>query len=510
MFRLAFARSIAVVVFAGALLTPTAGPVAAQEDDGPVVGMPPIGDAVPGWGETWADPDYWSSYVQDAIVNGHVNLPYPTDPVKPEAYLPNVPVPDGRYVSSLPVRHQDLSKVTYEWNGERKTLQQFMRTTRTDAVVFVVDGTVIGESYANGYSPKVRHQPWSVTKTFVAAVVGIAYDEGRIKSLQDPIDRYIPTLKGTAWEGATIENLLQMESGVHWDEGTPVLAINTQVQQWVELGLDLFTDGALGMTRNEFLASLPPSYEQGTRFSYNSGNTQVLAWLTEKLYGTTFNQVLSEKLWKPMGADGDAVMTSDRVGAVVASHGLFARPHDFARFGELLRNGGRTPEGRQVVPRSWVRAMTRMTKVSDGQYGYQTWAAPIAGRGAYTASGFQGQKITVVPDTCVTGVRLSHALGGRIRDGEVTDPDAYAFSTEFYGREWETLLAAVSDSVGTCDLAAGGGPSGAGSGTGGAGAGGAADAGAGGSRPTLPATGGGVWPLLGLGLIGIAAVLRRP
>jgi CubicO group peptidase (beta-lactamase class C family) len=426
-------------------------PVLAQDSDGPVVGMPPIEDAVAGWIDNWMDPDFWTGYVHEAIVNGHVNLPYPADPVKPEAYLPNVPVPDGDYVSALPVDHQDLSDITYEWDGQTKTLEQFVRTTRTDGVVFVVDGTVVGELYANGYGPDVRHQPWSVTKTFVAAVVGVAHDEGLIRSLQDPIEGYIPDLAGTAWEGVTVEQLLQMESGVHWDEDTPVLAVNTQVEQWIELGLDLHTDGQLGSTRNEFLAALPPAYEPGTEFRYNSGNTQVLAWLTEVLYDATFNEVLATKLWQPMGADGDAVMTADRVGGVIASHGLFARPHDFARFGELLRNGGRTPEGRQVISESWVEAMIDMTETSGGRYGYQTWAHPIAGENAYSASGFQGQKITVVPDDCVTGVRLSHALGARVRDGELTDPDAYGFGTEFFAAEWQTMLRAVADAVGGCD-----------------------------------------------------------
>lgn len=441
---------VAALITVAAVLSAATAPVAASGADGPVEGMPPVEDAVAGWAETWAHPDYWTSYVYDAAVNGHVNLPYPADPVKPEAYLPNVRVADGRYVSTLPVKRRNLANITYGWNGGRKTIKQFIRTTRTDGIVLVRRGRVVGEWYANGYSPAQRHQPWSVTKTFVAAVVGVALDEGRIRSLQDPIHRYLPRLRGTAWDGVTIENLLQMESGVHWDEGTPVLALNTQVQQWVELALDLYTGGTAGKTRNDFLASLPASYEQGTKFSYNSGNTQVLAWLTEKLYRADFNKVLSDKLWKPMGAGGDAVMTADRVGGVVASHGLFARPRDFARFGELLRNGGRTPEGRRVLSRSWVKAMTTMTKVSGGTYGYQTWAHPIAGKGAYSASGFQGQKITVVPGACLTAVRMSHALGGRIRDGEVTDPDAYAFDTEFYATEWQTMLRAVAKKLGSC------------------------------------------------------------
>ena len=158
----------------------------ALADEGPVVGTPPPGDAVQGWLEGWTDPDYWSSYVHDAA-NGHVNVPYPVDPVKPEAYLPNVPVGDGSYVSPLPVAHRDLSDITYTYGGQTKTIKQFVRTTRTDQVVLVHDGVVVGEFYANGFTRHTRHQAWSVTKTFVAAVVGIARQEGLIDSLGDPI-----------------------------------------------------------------------------------------------------------------------------------------------------------------------------------------------------------------------------------------------------------------------------------------------------------------------------------
>lgn len=414
----------------------------ASADDGHIVGTPPPRDAVQGWLEGWTDPDYVSSYLHDLLVNQHVNVPWPFDPIKPEVVLPNVPVKDGRYVSSLPLRHRDLSDITYTFGGQTKTIEQFVRTTRTDQVVLVHDGVVVGEFYANGFAADTRHQAWSVTKTFVAAVVGVARREGRIRSLRDPIERYVPELRGTEWEGVSIRNILQMESGVHWDESTPALPVNTQVEQWRDLALDLHTNGAAGKTRNEFLATLPSmGYAPGTRFSYNSGNTQVLAWMLERLYGTTFEKVLQRKLWRPMGAKGDAVMTSDRVGGVVASQGLFARPRDFARFGELLRNQGKTSDGRRVLSRRWVKAMTTMTKVSGGQYGLQTWAHPIAAPDAYSASGFQGQKITVLPSGCLTAVRTSHAFGVDLSEG---------FDTEFYGNEWQTMLRAVADALGGC------------------------------------------------------------
>jgi len=432
------ARLTAVV--AALALAASAVPAGAQ--DGPVVGTAPPEDALLGWIEGWTDPDFWTSYLHDALLNQHVNVPYPIDPVKPEAYLPNVPIKDGRYTSRLPVRPRDLSRVTYTYGGQTKTIRQFVRTTRTDQVVLVHRGRVVGEFYANGFTARTRHQAWSVTKTFVAAVVGIARKEGRIRSLRDPIERYIPSLRGTQWQGVSIRDILQMESGVHWDEDTPLLAVNTQVEQWRDLALDLYSGGAIGKTRNEFLATLPSmGYEPGTRFRYNSGNTQVLAWMLERVYGRSFEKILERKLWRRMGAADDAVMTADRVGSVIASHGLFARPRDFARFGEVMRLGGRTADGRRVLPRGWVRAMTRMTKVSGGKYGLQTWAHPIAAPDAYSASGFQGQKITVLPSDCLTAVRMSHALGTDLSEG---------FSIGFYAEEWQTMLRAVADALGGC------------------------------------------------------------
>jgi CubicO group peptidase (beta-lactamase class C family) len=232
---------------------------------------------------------------------------------------------------------------------------------------------------------------------------------------------------------------------VHWDEGTPVLAVNTQVQQWIQAALDMYTNGALGQGRNDFLKSLPRVAPQGTKFSYNSGNTQVLAWLTEKLYGKPFNQVISEKLWAPTGMAGDARILTDRVGDAIASQGLYARIFDLGRFGELYRNGGRTPDGRQIVSSRWVRSSTTMTAISEGEYAHQWWAGPTTG--SYTASGFQGQKITVSPQHCLTGVRLAHTLGGNFSSG--------SFEVEMGEAEWGALYRAIAARLGGCGAGAG-------------------------------------------------------
>jgi CubicO group peptidase (beta-lactamase class C family) len=426
------------------------GATVRRSDEEPLVGVPGVAELAAGRAEVMMDPAFWTQVVSNLLVSQTVVIPKPVDVVKPEAFLPTAPVENGKEASPLGRRPVDLAGVTYEWQGRTKTLKDFVTSTETDAVAFVHDGQIVTDLYANGWSADVRHQPWSVTKSFVSALVGIAVAEGRVRSIEQPIDAYVKPLGATAWKGTTIRNLLEMESGVHWDEGTPVLAVNTQVQQWVQAALDLVTDGALGQTRNEFLASLPREVPQGTRFSYNSGNTQLLAWLLETVYRKPFNEIVSAKLWKPAGMAGDARVMTDRVGDAIASQGLYSRIFDLARFGELFRHGGRTPGGRQVVPADWVRESTTMTAISKGDYAYQWWHGPTPS--SYEASGFQGQKISVAPAECLTGVRLSHTLGGNLRPGggDATDPASYGFAVEMGGAEWSAVYRAVAKRLGGC------------------------------------------------------------
>jgi CubicO group peptidase (beta-lactamase class C family) len=421
------------------------GATVQQGVEDPFLNMPEVTALAEGRAEVMMDPAFWTQIVGNLLVSRTIVLPTPIDLVRPEMYLPTAPVANGSWTSPLRRREVDLSDLRYEWQGREKSLQDYVRSTETDAIGFVHEGRIVTDLYANGWTAEDRHQPWSVTKSFVSATIGVAVDEGRVLSIEDPIDRYVPELRGTAWEGTTIRNLLEMESGVHWDEGTPVLAQNTQVQQWIQAALDLYTNGELGQGRNEFLRSLPRVAPQDTAFSYNSGNTQVLAWLTEKVYGKPFNEIISEKLWQPTGMAGDARILTDRVGDAIASQGLYARIFDFARFGELFRNGGRTPAGAQVVSESWVRSSTTMTALSEGQYAHQWWAGPFPG--SFEASGFQGQKISVAPSRCLTGVRLAHTLGADLSSG--------AFQVEMGGSEWWAVYRAVAERLGGCRAKAG-------------------------------------------------------
>ena len=435
-------RGVVVALASTCLLAPASALAGVGDGDGtdePLLGVPGLAGLIGDRAELTLDPDYWSQYIRDAL-KARLILPLPVDAVKVEQTLPTSPVAAGNgYVYPLRRRLRPLADVEYEWQGTTKTLAEFMRTSETDATVFVHDGAIVSELYENGWSARTRHQPWSVTKSFISALVGIGLAEGKVRSLKDPIEKYIPKLRGTAWDGTTLRNLLEMESGVHWDEGTPVLVVNTQVQQWVEVILDYYTDGEAGQTRNEFLASLPRVAPQGKRFSYNSGNTQVLGWMLERVYDRPLNEIMSAKLWKPTGMATSGRMMTDRLGNVIGSQGLYAQPREFARFGELFRNRGRTLSGRRVVPASWVRASTRMTRHSEGDYAFQWWHGPTSR--SFEASGFQGQKISVAGRCSLTGVRMSHTLGLGLSSGvEILSG----------GDEWTAVYRAVAEELGGC------------------------------------------------------------
>lgn len=166
------------------------------------------------------DPAYWQAWWQ-RLTNTQgwrAGLPWPADLIKPELFLPISAIPKGPDTWALEQEPRDITQVRYTHKGQTRTVAQYLRTTETDAVVILHDGRVAAEFYANGYSASQPHQPWSVTKSFVSTLVGIALHEGRIASLGDPIERYIPDLARTAWAGTTIRNILEMESGIEWDE----------------------------------------------------------------------------------------------------------------------------------------------------------------------------------------------------------------------------------------------------------------------------------------------------
>ena len=336
--------------------------------------------------------------------------------------LPTEVVHANAGAAALPDARTDLSQVSYEVNGRTRTVEQFMQSGSTNAIAFMHNGRFIYDDYQNGFDTHTRHHMWSVTKSVTTSLVGIAVAEGRIASIHDPITTYIPEAIGSVWEGVSIEDLLQMESGTYWVD-VPV----HQPEQLVLMGADYHSNGLFGMTRDEYLLRMTRVSPPGAFYRYNSGDAQMLAWLLENVYQQQYAQILSEKIWRPAGMQDDALVMVDRLGNTFASMGLFATPRDMLRFGELHRSGGRSVDGRQIIPAAWVAASHNYDKTTGG--GPRGYMWPHLGdveSGNYTAEGYGHQLVSVMPSLNVVGARFGN------------DPvDSIA------QKEWEAVLKAV-------------------------------------------------------------------
>jgi CubicO group peptidase (beta-lactamase class C family) len=352
----------------------------------------------------------------------------PMDATTVIVILPTQVVESDPAAAALPEARLDLSQVTYQVNGRTRTVADFMKSGSTNAIAFMHNGRFIYEAYENGFNPNTRHHQWSVTKSVTTSLVGIAVEEGLVHSIHDPIKKYIPEAEGTVWEGTSIEDLLQMESGTYWVD-VPV----HQPEQLILMGADFHSNGLYGMTRDQYLLKLTRTSPPGEFHRYNSGDAQMLAWLLERVYGKPYAHILSEKIWRPAGMQNDALVMVDRLGNTFASMGLMATPRDMLRFGELHRNGGRSVDGKQVIPKKWVEMSHHYVKATGGGergYMWPYWGGKESGN--YMAEGYGHQHVSVAPSLGLVGVRFGN------------DPvETIAHP------EWEALLEAVGKHLGS-------------------------------------------------------------
>jgi len=276
-------------------------------------------------------------------------------------------------------------------------INQYLDSHPASGLMILKDGQVVIERYQYGRGPDTRFTTASMAKTVVSMALGIAVGEGRIASIDDPVDRYEPTLAQTAWKGIAIRHVLNMSSGVRFDEtyDNPKADIARFSRNWAMQG------GSLLQGLSAFQAN---DAAPGERFKYISADTQVLAQVLVKAVGMPLADYVSQKLWQPMGAEADAAWVLDAAGMEAAYCCLSARLRDWARLGLLLMDGGQR-EGRAVIPADWVESATTV-RFRDGHlqprratpfmgYGYQTWIFPD--HMGFALQGVRGQAVFVHP-----------------------------------------------------------------------------------------------------------------
>lgn len=315
-------------------------------------------------------------------------------------------VPRSGPVWELP-RDDRKIEINYAWKGQNHNFDDFLDRTFTNALVVMKDGRIVTEIYRNRSGPSTHFMSWSMAKSFTSTMVGLALTDGRIASLDDPIDKYLPELKGGAYKGVTIRQTLEMKSGVDYEERydfeNPGVAARNHRDSLIK-NITRFADMARDLKRK----SAP-----GTTFDYKTIDTAVLGWLVERVTQRPVAYYMAEKLWEPMGAEDDGFFIMDGppgVGREFTGAGYNAVARDYARFGQLMLNNG-FANGRQIVPAKWIAEATRPADPEGqrGGYGYQWWTIPNSN--AYYALGLEGQFIYVDPDTRTVIVKLSYFPG---------------------------------------------------------------------------------------------------
>jgi len=297
----------------------------------------------------------------------------------------------GKTVRPLPIAARPIAP-TFTYNGKTWTIDDYMAAYRVSGLLVLKDGRIVLEKYALGRKPTDRWTSFSVAKSVTSTLVGAAIQDGKIKSLNDPVTAYIPELKGSAYEGVTVRQMLMMSSGVKWNED--YVDPNSDV---AKAGGSVTEPGINPMV--SYLRKLPRAHEPGTTWHYNTGETDLVGVLISKATGESLAQYASEKLWKPIGMERDAVWMTDPGGQERGGCCISMTLRDYGRLGLFIAGGG-VAGGKQVVPKTWVAEATKAEitskEIDNGQggYGYFWW---IRKTGAYEAVGIFGQSITTFP-----------------------------------------------------------------------------------------------------------------
>ncbi len=295
---------------------------------------------------------------------------------------------------------------TFDFEGRPYNTEDYFKNTNTEGFLVLHRDSIIFEEYYNGLQENSIHISWSVAKSFVSTLMGIAHDEGLV-DIEKTVTDYLPDFKNTAYDGVRIKDVLQMSSGVKFNE------------DYSDFNSDINRFGrtiAMNTSFKEFSKSLKKDREPGTFCHYVSIDTQVIGFILNEVTGKSLTAYLKEKIWDPMGMEFDAKWIVDNKGFEMALGGLNVTLRDYAKLGQLFLNEGNF-NGKQIVSSEWVKAaitpdaphlMPGDNGLSSHHYGYgYQWWIPQHDEGAYFASGIYNQYIYVKPSLDLVFVKLS-------------------------------------------------------------------------------------------------------
>jgi len=340
----------------------------------------------------------------------------------------------------LPREEHDIgASASVTMDGRPMTFSRMLEETYADGIAVLHRGKLIYERYFGALKPHKPHIAMSVTKSFTGTLAGILVAEGRIDP-QAPVTDYVPELKDSAFGDARVNEAMDMTTGleyteVYTDRNSGVFALRRAN------GMAPIEPGYEGATNIfDFLCAQKKQGEHGKAFAYKTVNSDVLAWIVRRASGMTLSDLLSMRIWIPMGAEEDAHYHVDRIGTESGGGGLSTTLRDLARFGETVRNHGRF-NGRQIVPSQVVEDIARggdplkfkpagYTTLPGASYRNQWWITHNA-HGAYMARGVHGQGIYIDPKAEMVIARYaSHPAAGNAANDPETLPAYMALAKD--------------------------------------------------------------------------------
>jgi CubicO group peptidase (beta-lactamase class C family) len=340
---------------------------------------------------TNADLLFWNERQRDAAFRALDRLPLVARSREVAAGPTPSPLPAG---APLPV--------------DRSTVDAFMASQRSAALLVVHRGKLRLERYGLGFEPGGRWTSFSIAKSVTSTLVGAALKDGAIRSMDDPVSAYIPELRGSAYDPVTVRQLLTMTSGVRWNEdyGDPASDVaRFNKHKPAEAGADALVD---------YMRQLPRATPAGSRWNYSTGETNLVGVLVGRAVNKPLADYLSEKIWVPAGMEQKATWILSRSGREISGCCIQAAPRDFARFGVFVLGGARG-----IAPDGWLAAATTTQAPIDvpGRgYGYQWWTSDD---GTFMARGIFGQALFLDPARRLVIVSNANWAGGA-RDREAS------------------------------------------------------------------------------------------
>jgi len=356
---------------------------------------------------------YSGHLTPDMAVNTYRNI---------DRLFPSRVIEAGDSPRELPASELSIDGLAFEVDGEQYDIYDYLALNNVTGLVVLKDGKVVYETYQRGNDRDTRWMSMSIAKSISSTLAGMAIKDGLIDGLDAQVVDYVPELKGSAYDGVSLRDILMMSSGVSWNE--TYTDVNSDRRDLLRAQIAQQPGGAM-----EVMASLERAADPGSVNNYSTGETQILAEVIHGAIDRPLSEYLSEKLWQPWGMENDATWWLESPdGVEIGGSGISATLRDYAHFGQFMLEGG-VIDGESLLPDGWTDEATQPTTLSDGEaldYGYMWWTGwttPSREDQAYSAVGIQGQYVYVNPAHDI--VIAQNAAEPKPLGKEVIDPMAF-------------------------------------------------------------------------------------